>query len=113
MLNTEFIEKMKVELLLEKAEVEKNISELKMPELELDNPDFDDMANDAVEDILQGSSLVVLNNLLEKINRALTRIEEGTYGICAETGQEIPEELLEKEPWTEALPPIMRQPVIN
>jgi len=108
MLNQDFILKMQAELLAEKEEVEKNIAELQMPELELENPDFDDLANDAVEDILQGSSLSVLNNLLAKINSALERIEEGTYGVCLETGQEIPEELLTKEPWMETLPPIMR-----
>jgi DnaK suppressor protein len=109
MLKPEFISKMRDELLSEKAEVERNIAELKVPELALDNPDFDDLANDAVEDILQGSSLSVLNNLLDKIELALERIEMGVYGYCLETGRELPEELLEKEPWLEALPPIMRQ----
>jgi len=108
MLTVEFINQMKEELLKEKAEVEASIKDLSRPELELENPDMDDLANDAVEDILQGSSLSVLNNLLAKINRALERIEGGSYGTCLETGQAMPEELLLKEPWAETLPPLMR-----
>ena len=108
MLDQDFIDKMSQELIKEKQEVEQNIAQLAQPELEIDNPDIDDLANDAVEDILQGSSLTVLHALLERINLALERIASDTYGICTETGREIPQELLEKEPWLEALPPIMR-----
>lgn len=108
MLDHEFIQQMKDRLLQEKAEVTANIQEVSRPELAMDNPDEDDLANDAVEDILQGSSLAVLKNLLEKIERALERIEAGNYGVCQETGQDIPREVLQNEPWAEILPPIMR-----
>ena len=109
MLNPEFIQKMKDRLLKERLEVKANIEEISQPELAMDNPDEDDLANDAVEDILQGSSLVVLKNLLDKIERALERLENGTYGVCAETGRAIPEAVLEEEPWAEVIPPIMRK----
>jgi RNA polymerase-binding protein DksA len=38
--------------------------------------------------------------LLEAINAALTRIDDGTYGICSACGQPIGEERLEALPWT-------------
>ncbi len=108
MLDQEFIQKMKERLMQERLEVRADIEELSQPEAPMDNPDEDDLANDAVEDILQGSSLAVLRNLLDRIDSALERIKDGTYGICLETGKEIPKEVLENEPWAEVLPPIMR-----
>ena len=108
MLNQDFIDKMRARLLAEHAEVEEEIRVASQPELEMDNPDEDDLANDAVEDILQGSSLAVLKGLLDKINRALERVDNGTYGLDQETGEAIPEAVLENEPWAEVLPPIMR-----
>jgi RNA polymerase-binding protein DksA len=38
--------------------------------------------------------------LLQAIDAALQRIEEGTYGVCPKCGQAIPEERLEALPWT-------------
>src|SRR5215467_7744810 len=37
--------------------------------------------------------------LLAEVQQALVRIENGTYGICANCGQPIPEERLEAIPW--------------
>jgi RNA polymerase-binding protein DksA len=38
--------------------------------------------------------------LLEAIDAALTRIDDGTYGICSACGQPVGEERLEALPWT-------------
>ena len=38
--------------------------------------------------------------LLKAIDAALTRIDDGTYGICSACGQPIDEERLEALPWT-------------
>jgi RNA polymerase-binding protein DksA len=38
--------------------------------------------------------------LLEAIDAALARIDDGTYGICSTCGQPIGEERLEALPWT-------------
>ena len=38
--------------------------------------------------------------LLQAIDAALQRIEDGTYGICSKCGEAIPEERLEALPWT-------------
>jgi RNA polymerase-binding protein DksA len=39
--------------------------------------------------------------VLRSIDRALARIDEGTYGTCARCGKPIPEERLEARPWAE------------
>ncbi len=38
-------------------------------------------------------------DLLKKINRAMEKIEEGTYGICDLSGEEIPKPRLEAMPY--------------
>jgi DnaK suppressor protein len=38
-------------------------------------------------------------HVLQEIEAALKRIEEGTYGICTNCGKQIPEERLEALPW--------------
>lgn len=38
-------------------------------------------------------------HVLQEIEAALKRIDEGTYGICANCGKQIPEERLEALPW--------------
>jgi RNA polymerase-binding protein DksA len=38
-------------------------------------------------------------HVLADIDAALSRIEEGTYGICTNCGKQIPEERLEARPW--------------
>jgi len=42
-----------------------------------------------------------LEDTLEKIDRALQRIHDGTYGVCQKTGQPISEERLEVLPEAE------------
>lgn len=85
----------------EKTQVEARISELLKPEEPMDNPDQEDIAMDAAEDILEQSLLNVHREALEKIENAILRINDGTYGRCIECGAEIPEEDLLKEPWAE------------
>ena len=38
---------------------------------------------------------------LRRIDAALARIEEGVYGLCMESGEEIESKRLETQPWTE------------
>ena len=39
--------------------------------------------------------------VLEAIERALKRLDDGSYGTCVNCGKPIPEERLEALPWTE------------
>jgi len=99
MLDKEFIKKMKQRLEDEKKSVEQKLAELNRPEKPMDNPDVDDLANDATEDIIEESTKVAFNDLLDKINSALEKIAAGNYGQCVTDGNEIPREKLEEEPW--------------
>lgn len=65
------------------------------------NPDRTEIAN---EYAYRGRRMSVLEQLEEQlldVNRALNRIEEGTYGICTNCGQPIQAERLEALPWAD------------
>lgn len=101
MLSQEFIKKMKTRLEEEKKQVEEKIADLEKPEQPMDNPDLDDLAHDATDDILEENLLKIHKDILEKIDNALFRIKDGSYGKCLICGTEISQDDLEKEPWAE------------
>jgi len=61
--------------------------------------DIGDVAVDVVE--MEEERAVLINDqaLLQEINDALARIENGSYGRCIVCGQPIPQERLEALPW--------------
>src|SRR5438093_10081934 len=61
--------------------------------------DFEDIAVDFLETQQEQSLLVNEQALLTAVQRALERIEQGTYGTCVVCGQPIPEKRLEALPW--------------
>ena len=101
MLSEDFIKKMRAKLEEEKKTIEEKILKIKKPEKPMDNPDLDDLGHDAAEDILEGSLLSVHESVLERIDNALGRMADGTYGICLRCGKKIKQEDLEKELWAE------------
>ena len=67
--------------------------------MNLDEPDPEGAST--IFEISQESSLLTLQeDLLDEIDAALTRLDEGTYGTCLECGQPVPEGRLEARPWT-------------
>ena len=97
------VEKMRKRLVKEQKELGEQIKvERKKVEPSLtSNPDRTEIAN---EYAFRGRRMSVLDQLQEQlldINRALERIEEGTYGICTNCGQPIQAERLEALPWAE------------
>lgn len=59
-------------------------------------------ADEGTDDFVKSINLEVSNkemNLLRQINRALEKIDEGTYGVCDLTGDEIPLKRLEAVPY--------------
>lgn len=59
-------------------------------------------ADEGTDDFVKNINLEVTNKefgLLRQIDRALEKIEEGTYGICDITGDEIPVKRLEAVPY--------------
>lgn len=85
----------------EKERVDKKLAELTAPETREANPDWDDTANDAIEDVEQESLLRIYRGLRERVETAIKKIEDGTYGQCHECGKEVPQENLEQQPWAE------------
>ncbi len=61
--------------------------------------DFEDVAVDFLETQQEQSLLVNQQALLIEVQRAIERIDNGTYGKCVECGQPIPEKRLEALPW--------------
>lgn len=59
-------------------------------------------ADEGTDDFVKNINLEVTNKeftLLRQIDRALEKIEEGTYGICDISGEEIPIKRLEAIPY--------------
>lgn len=81
-----------------KREVEEEIKKLETPPAYEDVPGPDDEADESTDYFNATSSTDVLHERIANIDHALTKITEGTYGICEATEKEIPEEVLEVNP---------------
>lgn len=55
---------------------------------------------EAVERLNRVGTARELGAMLEDVDRALAKIDEGTYGICDRCGHLIPEVRLEARPWS-------------
>ena len=69
------------------------------------NPGYDQHPGDVATEMFDRELEYTLQDgeqmLLARIDRALARIDEGTYGTCARCGKDIPVERLEARPWAE------------
>ena len=69
------------------------------------NPGFDQHPGDVATELFDRELEYTLQDgeqaLLARIDRALGRIDDGTYGKCERCGKDIPEERLEARPWAE------------
>ncbi len=63
--------------------------------------DFEEAAVDFNEMQQEQSIMVNQQALLQQVERALKRIEDGTYGKCIQCDKPIPEKRLEALPWAE------------
>lgn len=101
------IQRMKQRLQEKQAELQEQIASLTEAhpapvdpvELSEGPQDFEETAVDFLEMNQEQSILVNEQALLTMVHQALKRIEEGTYGICVDCGQPIPEKRLEALPW--------------
>ena len=55
---------------------------------------------EAISRIERVGQAEALTATLEDVERALTKLDDGTYGVCDLCGVAIPEERLEARPWT-------------
>lgn len=60
-----------------------------------------DLANNTVNQQISFSIREKEMNKLRRIDAALERVEDGSYGICIESGEEISEKRLKTQPWAE------------
>jgi DnaK suppressor protein len=66
-----------------------------------DLADEADLANNSVNQQVSFSIREKEMTKLRRIDNALARIEEGNYGLCVESGEEIENKRLETQPWAE------------
>jgi RNA polymerase-binding transcription factor DksA len=110
-MDKKFIEEQKKKLLEEKAEMEKLLSsfarketpsswETKFPNFGEDTSEQDESADEVEEfsNLLNAEKRLEIK--LSDINRALKKIEEGTYGLCEKNGEEIDKDRLRAIPET-------------
>lgn len=98
MLSQTFIEEMKQALLLKKQKLQEDLSGLsKHTEL---GSDIDSQVQEIEDDNVSQDLIVTIRTDLEKIDKALNKIEHGTYGTDEE-GKEISEERLRVIPWAD------------
>ncbi len=96
-------------LMKEKAMLEKQYHDLEQGNLMASQSDFTGEMPFEEEYAASGTSTFErerdlslsenVKDILQRVNEALTRIEEGTYGICEICGEKIPEERLEALPY--------------
>jgi DnaK suppressor protein len=60
-----------------------------------------DLANNTVNQQISFSIREKEMNKLRRIDAALERVEDGSFGICLESGEEISEKRLKTQPWAE------------
>jgi DnaK suppressor protein len=87
-------------LLSWKSEILKELKETlqHLQEENQNHPDFADRATSEAERAIELRARDRQRKLIAKINAALVRLEEGTYGYCAETGEPISLRRLEARP---------------
>jgi len=76
-----------------------NLEDLKIKSDDL--ADEADLANSAIAQQVSFSIREKEINKLRRIDNALARIEDGVYGVCIESGEEIEVKRLETQPWAE------------
>lgn len=99
--------KMKARLEEKRAEVQRNIARLTGTKMPPEDPiqasagtiEREEQAVDLEENEIEQAILLNERALLKEVEQALKRIEKGTYGICTNAGEPIPEKRLEALPW--------------
>lgn len=98
------IEIFKQRLLEMRAQVMKTVSDTKEAVTQPDEAKgySQHSADEGTDDFVRNINLEVTNKeygLLRQIDRALEKIEEGTYGVCDVSGEDIPIKRLEAVPY--------------
>lgn len=97
-LSQEFIDEMKQTLLKEKNKLQGDLTEA--PEHTELGDDLDSQVQELESDEVNQDVDVAVKEDLDKVNKALAKIEDGTYGLDDE-GIVIPEDRLRVMPWAD------------
>ncbi|PIR96872.1 MAG: hypothetical protein COT91_04390 [Candidatus Doudnabacteria bacterium CG10_big_fil_rev_8_21_14_0_10_41_10] len=108
-MNTNLIKENKVKLMTEKKRLEELLSELgpltdtkSREDYKSDFPNMGDSQDDNAQEVTQYETNLgkekVLETRLQKVNIALEKIENGTYGKCLVGGEDIEEARLKVAP---------------
>ncbi len=96
------LEKRKKQLLRDLKHIAKKKNESGEDEYRATFPEYGDKTDENAQEITEYSTNVAQEDVLEKtlrdVEKALKRIEDGTYGICKYCGNPIPEKRLEARP---------------
>lgn len=108
LLSQDFLNKCKQSLLSRKAEIEEQLASFatrdphQTANFNAEYPEFGDKEEDNAAEVTAFESNLSLEETLEQslemINRALAKIEDGSYGLCAKCGKQISEKRLEIMP---------------
>jgi DnaK suppressor protein len=102
-MNAQKQEKFKKLLMAARAKILNSSLEARGDVLKLNNEDLVDETDHAAAIVQQSVALNVqeMNRMvLKEINHALSKFEDGMYGICEDTEEPIEEARLEAQPWT-------------
>lgn len=95
------LEKFHQDLLEKKREVEERVEQLKNGDIHTNKDDLYDDVDAASVDVDHNLLFRIRGreaHLIKKIDEALAKIEAGTYGVCAECGEDINIERLKARP---------------
>ncbi len=104
MMNKKEIKRFKEILLERKKELLRTAEETREKGMVLETEDLPDEVDLASSEADQSLNLLLRDRervLVKKIDKALTKIEEGTYGTCESCGEEIGAKRLEARPVTD------------
>ena len=98
-MNKEFVEEMKAKLLEKKQTVLAELAGIPS-HIELSATDAGENSEEVEMDMVNQNLRVQLNQILTKVEKALEKVQEGTYGVD-DDGVEISEERLRAVPWAD------------
>ncbi len=80
------------------AELEARLTNLSRDLSEPPSPDWEELAVETEDDEALEHQAALVQREIASVQRALGRIEDGTYGTCVDCGEEIAPERLEARP---------------
>ena len=112
-MNKATLKKFKTLLTDKRDEILKKAKQTLEQDMALDTDDLPDEMDLASSEYLQSFTFRLRGrekSFLDKIEKALKKIDEGTFGVCEECGEEISVKRLEARPETDALHPLQGRP---